>query len=324
MTSDPEIAIVTAAFNAERFVADTIQSVQAQSLTDWEHIIVDDGSTDRTVEAATEVGDHRLRIIRHSNVGQSAAQNIGLADVRSRFVVMLDADDRLLPDALHRLRSAIEAERDLVLAYGHVWLIDQNGVSFGSRHRFQASPSGDRLAGLLQKNLITTGGAAMIRTQAIRDVGGFDQNLNMAQGWECWVRLAALGPIAEVGGDAVLEYRLHAGSVARRSLFDPSRSKPAVDLMFENPKVRAKFSKRSLANLRKRCDAHICYMAGHEALRVGDRQVAKKRLVESLQKNPRKMNSWILLACAIVGWLPGPVARRLGGAVEPRRTSRID
>lgn len=316
MNPEPEISIVTAAWNAERFIAETIRSVQAQGLLHWEHVIVDDGSTDRTVEVARAVGDHRLRIISQPNVGQSAAQNAGLAEVRAKFVVMLDADDRLRADTFRRLKAPLETRPSLTLAFGHVWLIDQDGASMGAQQQFHASPSEDRLRDLLQRNLITTGGAAMIRTDALRQVGGFDSSLNMAQGWECWVRLAAHGPIAEVGGDAVLEYRLRAGSVARLALTDPTRSKPAVDLMFNNPTVAARFSHQILADLRRRCDAHLAYMAGHEALRVGDRLTARRHLLRSLRANPLRFKTWVLFACAVTRWIPGPVAARLGVTAE--------
>lgn len=312
VTLEPKISIVTAARNAEQFIAETIQSVQAQGLLDWEHIIVDDGSTDRTVEVAREAGDHRLRIISQPSVGQSAAQNAGLAEARAKYVVMLDADDRLLADTFHRLKAPLEAQSDLTMAFGHVWLIDQDGASLGARQQFQASPSQDRLRDLLQRNLITTGGAAMIRSDALRQIGGFDPTLNMAQGWECWVRLAAHGPIAEVGGEAVLEYRLRSGSVARLGLTDPARSKPAVDLMFNNPKIIARFSQQILADLRRRCDAHLSYMAGHEALRVGDQSAARRHLLRSLRANAVRHRTWILFACAIARWIPRPVAARLG------------
>ena len=180
--SRPQISVLTPAYNASAFIAETIRSVQQQSLDDWEHVVVDDGSTDDTAAVVRAAGDGRLVLIRQENAGQSAAQNVALARARGRLVVMLDADDMLLPDAFARLSSALDARPDAVLAYGKAWLVDPAGAPIDARQVFADRPSDVALENLLERNLIVTGGATMIRADAMRAVGGFDPDIRMADG----------------------------------------------------------------------------------------------------------------------------------------------
>ncbi|MEM9147891.1 MAG: glycosyltransferase [Pseudomonadota bacterium] len=311
MNTHPSISVVTAAYNAERFIADTIASVRRQSLADWEHIIVDDGSTDQTAAVAERAGDGRLRLIRQANAGQSAAQNAGIAAARGRRLVLLDADDLLREESLARLSAALDAEPEAVLAYGRVWLIDEEGGALGARRIFRQSPCADRLADILEWNFISTG-VAMIRTDAMRRVGGYDPDLRMGQDWECWSRLAAEGPFASVGGEAVLEYRLRAGSMARLEGIDPQKTRPAVERIYAQPAVHKRFSEAEIGRMRRRCEAQIYHFSANEALRLGAYAMARRLFLGALRRNWARPKTWILFLCALVRFVPAPIAKRIG------------
>ena len=113
------VSIIVPAYNAEKYLPDAISSVGKQSASDWELIIVDDGSTDATtaIAASAAASDPRIRHIRTFNAGVSAARNLGIAEASGEFVAFLDADDILAPDFI---RDTIYAARlfnaDLVLA----------------------------------------------------------------------------------------------------------------------------------------------------------------------------------------------------------------
>ncbi len=311
MTS-PQISIVTPAFNAGAFIAETINSVQSQSLTDWEHIVIDDGSTDDTVAVVEGAKDDRLILIRQENAGQSAAQNKGLARARGARVVMLDADDLLRPEALVRLSAALDDHAEAVLAYGKSWLIDPKSKPIGTRQvlAFQSRRVG--LEDLLIQNPIASGGAAMIRTEALRAVGGFDPEIRMAQDWECWCRLAVEGPFVAIGGAAVLEYRLHPMSVSRLDAQMPEKSDLAIEKIFSNPGVKANVPAARLLQLRRRSDGFRWYLAALETLRLHQTTRGRRLLWGSLKRDPFRWRAWVLLLLTCVGGVPHCVGKRIG------------
>jgi glycosyltransferase involved in cell wall biosynthesis len=99
------ISIVTAVYNAERWLPETLASVKSQSFSDWEHLLADDGSTDNSVAIieAAMAADSRIRLLRTPhNAGPSAARNLGIESARGRFIAFLDADDLWLPEKLAR------------------------------------------------------------------------------------------------------------------------------------------------------------------------------------------------------------------------------
>lgn len=113
----PAVSILLPVFNGERFLADCIRSIQAQSLADWELVAVDDGSTDRTpvILAQRETEDRRIRVLIQDHRGIVAALNTGLTECRAEYVARMDADDRMHPERLERQRAVLEQNRGLDL-----------------------------------------------------------------------------------------------------------------------------------------------------------------------------------------------------------------
>jgi teichuronic acid biosynthesis glycosyltransferase TuaG len=131
----PTVSIITPVYNAARWLAQTLASVHAQTFADWEHILVDDGSTDASValiQAAAAV-DPRIRLLRTPcNGGPSAARNMALDAARGRFVAFLDADDLWLPEKLDRALQWM-TQRDYAFIYHDYRHISHDGVRIGKR-----------------------------------------------------------------------------------------------------------------------------------------------------------------------------------------------
>src|SRR5208282_4080287 len=129
----PRVTVVIAAYNAESYLRETIESVLAQRLQDIEVIVVDDGSTDGTLEILRAFSDHRLTVLRQRNSGVSAARNAGLAAARAPYIFFLDADDMLVPDALYRMVSTLDARPQRVACFGHHLRIAEDGSELSTR-----------------------------------------------------------------------------------------------------------------------------------------------------------------------------------------------
>ncbi len=182
------VSVVVPAFQAEATLRDAFASLTAQTFGGWEAVVVDDGSTDRTGGIAAELAaaDARVRVVRQANAGVSAARNAGLEAAAAEWVLFLDADDRLTPDALEHLLTAAGPHRDWVHG-GWVRHVD------GARQRVQAAYPVDDPLRTLAASCPFAIHACLVRTEAVRAVGGFDTTLRTCEDWDLWRRLAAAG-----------------------------------------------------------------------------------------------------------------------------------
>lgn len=112
----PKISVVIATYNYGKFISRAVDSVLAQTMKNYEIIVVDDGSTDNTQEILAGYGD-RIRIIKQENQGYVKAKNRGLREARGEYVILLDADDEFLPQILEKLSEALEKDTAAVFAY---------------------------------------------------------------------------------------------------------------------------------------------------------------------------------------------------------------
>jgi glycosyltransferase involved in cell wall biosynthesis len=146
MPVPPEIAVVTAAYNAERFIDATIQSVLNQTLRDFEYVIVDDCSTDGTLAKALAYAhdDSRVRVLRQStNQGPSAARNRGASEITAPMLAFIDSDDCWEPDFLRMMRDELlQQHPHCVGVFCHSSIMDQNGVATG----YTQNPASGRYA----------------------------------------------------------------------------------------------------------------------------------------------------------------------------------
>jgi glycosyltransferase involved in cell wall biosynthesis len=249
----PEVTVVIAAYNAEKSIQQTLDSVAAQSLENLELIVVDDGSTDGTPDILGAFADRRFVALRQDNEGVSAARNAGLAVARAPYVFFLDADDILLPDALMRMVATLDRMPHHVACFAHHIRIAEDGgkLSTPADLRWKLFPASDTLRHLIAKNFIACG-AICIRTEAARAVHGFNPALKLGEDWEFWCRLAVLGDFAAMPDHVALHYRQRVASANYRLRTSPLRQNfEAIDAVFSNPAIRRKFPAGELKRRRR-------------------------------------------------------------------------
>ena len=138
------VSIITACYNAEKYIGRTIESVWAQTFTDWEHVVVDDGSTDNsTAVVETYVPrEPRLRLLRQPNGGPSNAHNNGFAasSAESDYLLFLNADDCLEPEMLAVMASYLDARPEVGLAYCGCLYIDSDDHVLGKKEMIRYAP----------------------------------------------------------------------------------------------------------------------------------------------------------------------------------------
>lgn len=213
MMRAPRVTVIVPAYNAAWCIAHTLQSVQAQTWSDFEAIVIDDGSSDQTSLTVQRFvqSDPRFRLITQSNGGVARARNRGIREARGRYLAPLDADDLWEPSFLERTVEALErAGPDAMFAFARsVWidetgrLMEQEAVPFPRHVNYRE---------LLLRNAPGNSSSAVFRTAAVRTVGGYDEDLvrrfGCTEDWLMMLRLSWLGRVVPV--DAFLvRYRIH-------------------------------------------------------------------------------------------------------------------
>ncbi len=262
-STTPRVTVVIAAYNAEKFIQETLDSVLGQCLQNLELIVVDDGSTDATPGMLAAVTDDRLVVIRQKNSGVSAARNAGLAAARAPYIFFLDSDDILTQEALLAMVATLDQMPQHVACFAHHIRIAEDGsaLSTTSDLRWKLFPAGDTLRHLIAKNFIVCG-AICIRTEAARAVQGFNPKLKLGEDWEFWCRLAVLGDFAAMPDHVALKYRQRFASANYRLREAPLRQNfEAIEAVFSNPAIRLQFTPAEL-NHRRRLAEIDAFWAG--------------------------------------------------------------
>lgn len=205
------IAIIIPAYNAAPWIAEAIESALVQTLPATAVVVVDDGSTDATAAIAEKYAD-AVTLIRQPNAGVSVARNNGATQVSAEWLLFLDADDRLRPDALAQL-SAEAAASGAGVVYGDTESFGDIARPRQPQPSCAGAPPAPALANFW-KSVPSSPGAVMLRADLLRESGGFDPALNTAADRALWLRLGILATWGHTGC-VVLERREHAEGMAR-------------------------------------------------------------------------------------------------------------
>jgi len=205
------VCVVIPCYNHAHFLGEAIASALAQTHGARRIVVVDDGSTDGTVEVATRYG---VRCLRQPNRGLPAARNAGLSVADEPYVVFLDADDRLLPGALAAGVAALAPRPEAAFAVGRNRRIDVEGRPLPSPSRPRVDA--DHYTSLVRRCWITMPAAVTYRRSALLAVGGFDETFRHAEDYELYLRLTRRYPIVD-HHEEVAEYRQHGDSLSRNA-----------------------------------------------------------------------------------------------------------
>lgn len=205
----PKVTVIIPTYNAIAYLPSTFDSVIKQTFSDFEVIIVDDGSSDATVEWVSQLVDPRVRLISQANQGVAVARNQGIANAQGEYVAFLDADDLWEPTKLEQQVKCLDENPQVSLVNTSIVNIDEQGKPLSTINA--RNLSGNVLKHIVEENLILCGSAPMVRRSCLQAVQGFDQKLMSAEDWDLWIRLAARYDFAVITEPLVL-YRQHLNS----------------------------------------------------------------------------------------------------------------
>lgn len=211
----PTVSVVMAAKNYARFIREAIDSVFAQTVADWDLVVIDDGSRDDT-EAVVRpyLIDRRVRYVRSDTLGVSRAKNLGLHLSTGEFVAYLDADDAWLPTKLERQLALFRATPALGVAFCGRRIVDAAGVECQPAPPPTPDQRGDVLTAVFRKNFVCFS-SVVVRRTVFDHVGGFDAGLDLAVDYDLWLRVAAHYPFDFVP-EPLVRYRTGHANLSRR------------------------------------------------------------------------------------------------------------
>ncbi len=245
----PEISIIIPTYNSEKTIRETIESVLKQTFINWELIIINDGSTDSTLEIASNFTDSRIQVFSYPHGGGNCSRNRGFKHALGELISFLDADDLWTPDKLESQFNALQSNPEASVAYSWTNCIDENGHFL--RRGSYITANGNVYAQLLIINFLEHGSNPLIKREAFNAVGGFDESLNAGQDWDLYLRLAAKYNFVAVPFPQIL-YRVSSNSLSSNVARLEAACLTVLDRAFNHTSESLQYLKKhSLANLYK-------------------------------------------------------------------------
>ncbi len=215
----PTISVVVTCYNYGKYIQTCLESIRRQTLTDFEVIIVDDGSTDNSAEQISPfLLDNRFNYIKQQNKGQANAKNRGLKETNARFVAFLDADDLWLPEKLENQLLLFD-KPEVGVVYCGVSRIDTNGNPFPTARLIQyLQPRRNHVPEFLIYDNFVPFSSVIVRKECFDSLGVFDESLSMGIDWDLWLRFSTKYQF-DFCEDAYLLYRVeHSGQMSKKTL----------------------------------------------------------------------------------------------------------
>jgi glycosyltransferase involved in cell wall biosynthesis len=301
LTTAPEVTVVVPTKDRwPVFSRAALPAVLGQEEVHVELVVVDDGSSDGTSEQLAQLGDPRVRVVRHEHArGVAAARNAGVAAARGTWISFLDDDDLWSPRKLREQLDAAQAA-DAVFVYAP-------GAAVDGDHRFLFNVAAPNPAAiteqLLRWNVIWCGCSnVMARTDVVHELRGFDETFFQLADWDLWIRLALTGPAAACR-DILVAYTIHADNMLLTH---------ELDVFPEFARLQAKHAAATAAHHVELDGARFARWVASGHTRAGRRRKAVAVYLASARRN-RDAGAMLRAAGAVLG---GP-ALSVGRKVVP-------
>lgn len=210
----PKVSVIIPCYNSQNTIRETVESVLAQTMQDFELIVVDDGSTDDTKKILSDYVD-QVKYLYRENGGQSAARNTGIRAASGETIAFVDSDDLWYPEKLDKQIRILEEKKVDWCYCDCLYFHNSNSTSFGKHSDlFYPAKEGWIAKSLLMGNCIASP-TPLIRRSVFEGCGLFDESplFRIGEDWEMWLRIAAQYPVG-YSTEVLAKHREHAGSVS--------------------------------------------------------------------------------------------------------------
>lgn len=301
MQKGPKVSVVMSVYNGERYLIEAVQSILCQTFPDFEFIIINDGSTDRTPQILSEFDDPRVKVVSQLNRGLTVSLNNGIRLARGEYIARMDADDVSEPQRLEQEVKLLDRHPDVALVACWYKVIDEYGEVLASR---KLPVDSKQLAMLLKDENPICHGSVLIRKKVLEDVGLYNESLRYAQDYELWLRMLHKSYKFGAVPEFLYRYRLSPDSLAK---FYAQRKFAALVKRGRGVRLMNFSSLRAdevgrMSERRKRALYH--YAIGTLKLEDECTRDARQWLLKSIRTDPTILRSWCRL---VLSFLPRPV-----------------
>ena len=225
MIDNPKVTVFIPAYNREKYIGDAIESILAQTFTNFEILLIDDGSKDRTIEIMRSYQDPRVRIIRNEhNLGIPKTRNKGIEQARGEFIAMLDSDDRAFPTRLEKQVSFLDAHHDYAQVGSWCRMMDEQGRPLKRIKRQPILPEDVDIQLLFRCSLSNR--SIMARTKILQEYG-YRNDYPRCQDYDLHVRLAQKYKLANLP-ECLVYGRIHADQITSQTVELGDEKKRAI------------------------------------------------------------------------------------------------
>ena len=317
----PRISVIIPAYNAENTILETIASVQSQTFSDFEIIVINDGSTDSTLEKVTDLTDARIYITSYDNGGLPTARNRGIALARGEYITFLDADDLWTPDKLECQLAAFSKSPDAGLVYSWTSFMDEQGQTV-----HPDTPiffEGNVLKDLLCHNFLRNGSNPLLKRSVVAAVGDFDPKLGSAEDWDYWLRVASGWSFAVVPKAQIL-YRQSSNTMSSNVERMEKYQLEVLERAFASAPQNLQFLKpRSLAYIYQ----YSAKLYLSRKMSVEGTNDAITKLGQAIKRYPQSLLSKetqkLIIKLMIMKFLPITFGKSLLGKISRKRAKSI-
>jgi glycosyltransferase involved in cell wall biosynthesis len=250
MNKQPKISVIIPVYNGMKYLPETIESILNQTFTDFEGLIINDGSTDNIVEWISQLSDRRIRLISQTNQGTAAARNRGIIEAKGEYIALLDADDIWELTKLEKQAKCLDNNPAVGLVDTWAMIIDEYGNPTGRMRIHQLE--GDVYHKVYEAcdSPVCCGSSPMIRRSCFDVLGFFDPDIKIVEDVDMWVRIASryhYGLVKEV----LVRYRQHPRNKSRdcqsmlqdfRALIEKTYSSLPVESLYLRAKCYGKLN----------------------------------------------------------------------------------
>ena len=308
---DPLMTVLMPAYNAEKYIAEAIVSILNQTFTDFELLIINDGSTDNTKKLIERFTDERIRLINQTNQGISAALNIGLLNAKAGIIARFDADDICYPERLEKQYIFLAQHRDYVLAGSDAEYIDENGeFVFES---VLAGYTDEEIRNLPYTVCPFYHPTVAYRKDAIIEAGMYDVNAHSFEDHLLWRRVIQLGKVHNIK-ECLIKYRYNPDSITIDERWRTKRFREIKSEALQKAAITEKNGIELLCILKKQNNKKI--KVGAYYLLLGKKYLwnnyqpekARSNLRKAIVNNPARLDSYVIMLLSFspksfINWL---------------------
>ncbi|MEM8831699.1 MAG: glycosyltransferase family A protein [Cyanobacteria bacterium P01_G01_bin.19] len=235
-----KVSVIIPAYNGDRYIEDAIAGILAQTYTNYEIIVVDDGSTDNTYEVIKKYGD-RIRYFSQSNQGVAASRNLGLAKSQGEYIAFLDQDDIFLPHKLASQVALLERDSNLGIVNSGWQIVDRRGKIQAAVEPWLQIPELNTAKLIIWKPVFL--GAMLFRKSWLDRTEGFDTTLEQTPDVDLTIRLAGMGCAADWVKQCTVKYRQHEGNASKNTLLQSQELDRILARFFGQANLSAEIKK---------------------------------------------------------------------------------